>query len=156
MFSHKYKVKSPIITPEYFPLAYNKMENRINGLAIYSDIDKPPTIIFDDIDSTIDSMFPQDNCTNVYLPNGGVMVVDPFMQWQTNKPNPIASMFLNMLTVTFQGDIFTDTVYGDVLLFSNFDTHLNQHTLNSYSVSYETVQEVLTLYVRQKKTFKSN
>jgi hypothetical protein len=156
MFNSKYKLKSPIITPEYFPLAYKKSEDRINSLAVYSDIKKPPTIIFDHIDSTIDSMFPEDHCTNVYLPNGGIMVLNPLLQWQTSEPNFVATLYLNMLTSTFQGDIFTDTVYGDVLLFSNFDVLYGQHSLSSYSISYETVQELLTLYVKHKQNFKTN
>jgi len=156
MFSYKYKIKSPIITPEYFPVAYTKQEHRINSLLIYADTSKPPTIIFQDIDETISDVFPEDNCTNVYLPNGAVMVVDPLLQWRTINPNPIATMFLNMLTVTYQGNTFTDTVYGDVILFSNFDAFANQHTIDSYSVSYETVQEVLSLYVKNKQNFKTN
>jgi hypothetical protein len=155
MIPSKYKRKSPIITPEYYPLAYKISEPRINSLAIYSDIDKAPTIIFDDIETSITQFFPEDTCTNIYLPNGLVMVLNPILQWQISHPNPIATLYLNTLTSTFQGSHFQDTVYGNVLLFSNFDAALDRHTIDSYSISYESVQEVLTLYVKHKEFFKT-
>lgn len=151
----KYKVKSPIITPEYFPTAYKKSEEKINVLLVPCDPTEPPTVVFNEVEATIAETFPEGNFTFVHFPNGVVMVVDPLLQWQTLDLNHVATIFVKTNLLTFEGDIFTDSVYGDILLFSSYDLKNNTFNDDAYSISYETVQELLIIYVRQKQIEKT-
>lgn len=153
--NEKYKVKSPIITPEYFPTAYNRSEERINTLLVSADPTEAPTVVFADLETTISDTFPEGNFTFVHFPNGVVMVVDPLLQWKTVDVNLVATTYVKSNLLTFQGDIFTDSVFGDVLLFSCYDYDNDVFNDGAYSVSYETVQEMLIIYVRQKQTTKT-
>lgn len=161
MFSHipkKYQVVSPLTNPEaYSPNNHHISKNKVRSLFIPYDLNYEPLVITDYFDVIYDTLFHDIDSSVIHSFNNYHMYYDQIIQWSSFSPNFVATSILRNDFLSFNGDILTDCISGNVLIFGSLNPLTKVIDNNSYSVPYEIIEQTVRLYeIYKNKQVKSN
>jgi len=148
----KYSICHPLITPEFFHSLYDPYFQdtslKVKSLAIYSETDKYPELIYDSPIEALKHTF-QDKyhmCEPIRIHPNFHMYIDLMSLPIDSNENIIATRFYRLCASSISGKLSSLVIRGPVLIFSSVSSSTNEIDGIDYSVPYEVLEQVIRLH----------
>lgn len=145
MIPSKYTVYSPFTSPESYNPAYHPSENKVRCLFIPSEKYVEPLIITDYSSVILDTFFEDHPPAVLPCVNNFHVYYDPYLQWSPFFTNHIATSLIRNDTLHYNGNLLTDSICGNVLVFGTINPLTNQIENKDYSVPYEIIEQAVRI-----------
>lgn len=138
----------PIISPEYFSITPQLINNSLKALYVSYLKQSSPQILTDTSENLLQLAFPN-KYIPIYFDPYIIMYIDPYIQFSLTEDNFVATYYYRNFFATKIGKYPMDTIKGNALFFGSYNLLTKKQDNNLYSVPYFFVEEILNIYETQ-------